>query len=127
MGKRGQLMENQSAGSLLIFNLNQEEVDILVDSLTVINPKLNADLIQLIFQDRFLMYLDAMAGQQVRYPKREYLSNLISSVKIYLYCKKRNNTESSVSSAAIIFKKKPQAVKDICTKIENYIKQVKEK
>ena len=119
-------MESQSAGALMIYNLSKEELDILVDSLSILNTKLNADLLQLIFKDDFLMYLDAMAGQQVRYPKREYLSTLISNIKIYCYCKHRNNTEESYESASIIFGKKVLKIKQICSKIDSYILKVKE-
>lgn len=108
-------------GALSVVSLSKDEKSLFIDYLMAEKPDLNSDLLEILFGDKFLMILDAFAGNSVKFPNRDYLEKIISYIKIYSYCKMHGFSNDSYDLAAKIFKRRRVSVVRIVDKVNQVL------
>lgn len=111
----------ESAGILSILKLSSEERQLFIDYLCKVKPELNADLLDVLFQDKVLMVLDAFAGAKVKFPTREVVEKIVSYIKIYAYCKVRGFTNESYDLTAKVFNRRKTSISRIIDKVDKIL------
>lgn len=92
-------------GSFSTYELTTQEKDTFADYLqhSMNNPVM--EFIKYLLGDDYIRFIDIMSGTTLKIPSQKTLIRDLESVKIYLYAKKNNFSETSVREAAKIYGK----------------------
>ena len=92
-------------GSFSTYELTSLEKDTFADYLqhSMNNPVM--EFIKYLMGDDYIRFIDIMSGITLKIPSQKTLTRDLESVKIYLYAKKNNFSETSVREAAKLYGK----------------------
>ena len=92
-------------GSFSTYELTSLEKDTFADYLqhSMNNPVM--EFIKYLMGDDYIRFIDIMSGTTLKIPSQKTLTRDLESVKIYLYAKKNNFSETSVREAAKLYGK----------------------
>ena len=92
-------------GSFSTYELTSQEKDTFADYLqhSMNNPAV--EFIKYLLGDDYIRFMDIMSGTTLKIPSQKTLTRDLESVKIYLYAKRNNFSETSVREAAKLYGK----------------------
>lgn len=110
-----------SAGILSVLSINEKESKALLDYLRKNNQTPAFDFVKYLIGERYIQFLDLLAGTTLKVPNHKNLFRDVEYVKIYCYVRDRGYTIESVRNAAKIYNKNLAFVKRAVAKISEAI------
>lgn len=108
---------SSSFGSLSNVVMSDDEKDLFAEYLQISigNPVL--EFVRYMLGDDYLKFIDICSGTNFTIPSNRALERDINYIKIFLYVKKSNFSNSSIIDAGSVYKKTELAVKRIVLKV----------
>lgn len=117
-------MENQ--GILSLIQLADDEIELFLDYMCALKDTEQYDILQNLFDEKLLQFMDVFSGESVKIPTRRYINKVIKYIKIYRYCEARDFSEESMRQASKIFDRRKSSVKRAIAKVERVLAKVGE-
>jgi len=114
-------------GVLSFIKLSEEERHYLLRYLTKVKKTQVFDIIEYLFDDDFLKFIDVFSGESIKVPRREEVLKIVNYIKIYTYCQARGFSDESIEAASKIFKRRQVSVRKVIDKVSTTLKELEDK
>lgn len=111
-------------GEVSLVELSRDEINDLIDYMTVSNHGTYLDLLySIIGPDKILLYLETLENLTVRIPPKKTIVKILFYIRVYNYLKKRDFSEEAYKSASKIYRKRVFDLKRVVNKVQTVLEK----
>ena len=108
-------------GLLTLVSFSEKEKDLFLEYLQNYKGTHIFDVLNNLFEEDFLMFLDVFSGAVLKIPDREEIYKITGYVRIYYYYKSHGCTEEAIENASHIFQRRKNSIRRIISKVEKML------